>query len=88
MKETYERLTNYLLEKNDNISSAQARTWVEHLWEDFETTRARAGRKYQGKEMTEQIVMKWLEQYGAYLHKYEATNQKFNHLTEDDHLKH
>ena len=33
----------------------QARAWVELLWEDFQTTYAKSGR-YQGDEMTEQVV--------------------------------
>ncbi len=49
MDEYFERLTSYLLEKNASLAYAQARTWVELLWEDFETTYARAGYSYKGK---------------------------------------
>lgn len=61
MNEYFERLTNYLLEKNDSLAYAQARTWVELLWEDFETTYARAGYSYKGKEMTEKVVRQWID---------------------------
>ena len=65
MKEYQERLTELLLEKNNQISSNMARTWVELMWDDFETTRAKSGREYKGAEMTEGIVRHWIEQYGA-----------------------
>ena len=49
MTDYHERLTRLLLDKNDYLSSAQAKIWVELLWEDFEATYAKAGRPYQGK---------------------------------------
>ena len=55
MNDIYETLTKELLDKNDKLSYAQARAWVELLWEDFQTTYAKSGR-YQGDEMTEQVV--------------------------------
>ena len=48
MKEYQERLTELLLEKNDQISANQARTWVELMWDDFETTRCEIGKRVQG----------------------------------------
>ncbi|MFB4165959.1 YfhJ family protein [Alteribacillus sp. JSM 102045] len=83
MEDVFQRLTNKLLNINTNLSAGQARTWIEYLWEDFEVTRARSGREYKGTEVTEKIVRKWIEQYGAYLHKYEATNSKFNELNKE-----
>lgn len=55
MNDIYEALTKELLDKNDKLSYAQARAWVELLWEDFQTTYAKSGR-YQGEEMTEQVL--------------------------------
>jgi hypothetical protein len=40
MNDYYERLAKLLLEKNEMLSYHQARTWVELMWEDFETTAA------------------------------------------------
>ena len=57
MNEYFEKLTKILLQKNDQLSYGQARSWVESLWEDFEATGARAGREYRGKEETEKIVL-------------------------------
>ena len=57
MNDYYERLTSLLMEKNPRLSYKRARTWVELFWEDFETTYAKAGREYQGK----QSLKKWLE---------------------------
>jgi hypothetical protein len=77
MNDYHERLAKLLLGKNDQISYIQARTWVELLWEDFETTFAKAGREYKGREMTEKIVKQWIESYGAMLHEFVATNPKY-----------
>ncbi|WP_017728960.1 YfhJ family protein [Halalkalibacterium ligniniphilum] len=88
MEERFERLANELLLLNKNLTYGQARTWVEGLWEDFEATRAKAGRTYQGLEMTEQIVRKWIKQYGPYLHKYSSEKEKFKHFNKHEHLKH
>ncbi|MBB5326141.1 hypothetical protein HNQ34_003260 [Anoxybacillus tepidamans] len=89
MNEYFARLTNYLLEKNDSLTYAQARTWVELLWEDFETTYARAGYSYKGKELTEKVVRQWIDQYGARLHEFQTMNPKYKHLlNQNDYLKH
>jgi hypothetical protein len=89
MNEYFERLTNLLLEKNQNLSYAKARTWVELLWEDFETTYAKAGRSYRGKELTERVVRQWIENYGPRLHEFVASNPKYRHLlSTNDHLLH
>ncbi|WP_100371815.1 YfhJ family protein [Bacillus sp. FJAT-45037] len=88
MEHIFKRLTEELLAVNSELSSEAARTWVEGLWEDFETTRAKAGREYKGQEMTEQVVVKWIQQYGPFLHKYAPKKQKFSHLNKDHHPKH
>lgn len=69
MDEIFTTLTNILLQKNNALTEEQARTWVELLWEDFEVTRAKAGREYKGKEMTEKIVRQWINNYGPRLHE-------------------
>ncbi|MFY4776476.1 YfhJ family protein [Metabacillus sp. RGM 3146] len=76
METYYERLASLLLEKNNSLSPEKARTWVELLWEDFETTRAKAGRDYQGKEVTERIVRQMIDAYGDKLHHFAALNPK------------
>ncbi|KMK74945.1 YfhJ family protein [Alkalihalobacillus pseudalcaliphilus] len=88
MEDIFKRLTEKLLEKNEQLSVNQARTWVEGLWEDFEATNAKAGRTYKGQDVTEKIVLKWIEQYGPHLHKYQPRNEKFAHLNEDDGIQH
>jgi vacuolar-type H+-ATPase subunit E/Vma4 len=84
MEEIYERLTKQLLNKNDQLTKRQALTWVEVLWEDFETTRAKAGRKYLGQSVTENIVSQWINQYGERIHEFAATNPKYAHLLKDN----
>ncbi|TWI52884.1 YfhJ family protein [Halalkalibacter nanhaiisediminis] len=88
MEDRFKRLTEQLLSVNSAITATQARTWVESLWEDFETSRAKGGWEYKGPDVTEQIVIKWINQYGPHLHKYEPKKQKFAHLNNEDHLKH
>ncbi|MBD1379656.1 YfhJ family protein [Metabacillus arenae] len=88
METYFERLTNLLLEKNDRLSYGQARTWVELLWEDFESNSAKAGDVYKGKNVTERIVTQLIQQYGDKLDEFVATNPKYKHLLDNDHLKH
>ncbi|HZG71243.1 MAG TPA: YfhJ family protein [Chondromyces sp.] len=84
MEDVFERLTTLLLSKNHELSYARARTWVELLWEDFESTYAKAGYKYKGKEMTEKIVSQMIENYGERLHEFAARNPKYSHLLNDE----
>ncbi|QOR67088.1 YfhJ family protein [Cytobacillus suaedae] len=89
MNDYYERLTAYLLEKNSSLSYAQAKTWIELLWDDFETTYAKAGYEYKGKELTEKIVTQWINHYGSNLHEFVTNNPKYKHLlNQDDYLQH
>ena len=80
MQEIHEKLASMLQEKNNGITYEQALTWVELLWEDFESTYAKAGREYMGSEMTEKVVRQWIEHYGSQLHEFVARNPKYKHL--------
>nr|WP_181350736.1 YfhJ family protein [Thalassobacillus sp. CUG 92003] len=77
MEDIFDRLAKQLHAKNETLSAEEARTWVELLWEDFESTRAKAGRTYEGKDVTENIVMHWIEQYGAHLHHIASNYPKY-----------
>ncbi|MED3865338.1 YfhJ family protein [Priestia megaterium] len=89
MNDTFERLTNQLLSKNSSLSYAQARTWVELFWEDFESSYAKAGYDYKGKEATEKVVKMYINSYGDKLHEIAVKNPKYQHLlNNDDYLKH
>lgn len=70
MDKRYEKLTQLLLSQNAKLDYDKARTWIELLWEDFETTRAKAGEKYEGQDMTESIVTRWIMNYGPRLHEF------------------
>lgn len=76
MNDYHERLTQLLLDKNDFLTSAQARIWVELLWDDFQTTSAKTG-TYQSCEITQRVVKQWIEQYGEHLHEFVAENPKY-----------
>lgn len=80
MEEIFQKLTERLLQKNSRLSVARARTWVELLWEDFETTYAKAGHDYRGKELTEKMVTQLIDSYGTNLHEFAARNPKYKHL--------
>ncbi len=85
MEQYFERLTEQLMEKNNMLTYEEARTWVELLWSDFETTYAKAGRKYKGQETTERIVREWIESYGAQLHLFQNKQSKANeHLQQNN----
>ncbi|MCM3714368.1 YfhJ family protein [Halalkalibacter oceani] len=87
MEDQFRKLTEQLLSVNQELSTGQARTWVESLWEDFEATRAKGGWSYKGPEVTAQIVSKWINQYGPHLHRYQPRDKKFAHLNKEDELK-
>ncbi|KAB7664861.1 YfhJ family protein [Bacillus sp. B1-b2] len=87
MHEAQKKLVDRLLELNSFISVGQAQTWVELLWEDFESTYAKAGRKYQGEEVAEKVVSQWIENYGEKLHEFVAENPKYKDFVMDDRKK-
>lgn len=87
MDDYFDRLTNFLLSVNSTLTCAQARTWVELLWGDFEATYAKTG-QYFGEEMTEYVVKKWIKQYGEHLHEFVATNPRYAQLLNQNHLTH
>ncbi|ABS20796.1 YfhJ family protein [Bacillus cytotoxicus] len=88
MNDIYETLTKELLAKNNFLSYAQARAWVELLWEDFQATYAKSGR-YQGAKMTEQVVRAWIENHGGRLHEIRTNNPKYSHfINQEEHIKH
>lgn len=89
MNTYYEKLAAALLEKNDMLTMLEARTWVELLWEDFESTYAKAGRKYKGKDATERVVLEWIETYGSQLHLFPSDHPKYKDiLNSSDYLLH
>ncbi|MFE8700572.1 YfhJ family protein [Cytobacillus sp. FJAT-54145] len=84
MQDYQNKLIELLLEKNKDLSAQEAQTWVELLWDDFETTYAKAGREYKGSEMTEKVVRQWIQNYGERLHEFVANNPKYKHFLEQD----
>ena len=84
MTDKITELTNVLLEKNEQLSAAKARTWIELLWSDFESSYARAGYDYKGAAVTEMVIRKWIEGYGHQLHEFANSNEKYKHLLEVD----
>ncbi|MFC0190318.1 YfhJ family protein [Fictibacillus aquaticus] len=83
MEERFDKLSEVLLNINRSLTKEEARTWVEGLWEDFESSRARAGYEYSGKEATEAMVLSWIKSYGPRLHEYSSDNPKFKRYKKD-----
>ena len=83
MEQRIERLTNALLAKNKNISVAKARTWMELLWSDFESSSARAGYGPANKDVVENIIKQWIHAYGDQLHEFAGRNPKYIHLLDE-----
>ena len=77
MEDLYQRLTEQLLEKNPELPAGRARTWVELLCSDFESTSAKAG------EYTAKLVSQLIESYGDKLHLFAAKNPKYAQLLND-----
>ncbi|MFJ7828215.1 YfhJ family protein [Psychrobacillus sp. NPDC096623] len=84
MQTKIDELTYALLEKNDKLSAAKARAWIELLWSDFESSYAKAGYDYKGSAVTEMVIRKWIDGYGEQLHEFANTNEKYKHLLETD----
>ncbi len=83
MDALYEKLTQQLVEKNPELPVGRARTWVELLCSDFESTSAKAGMDYRGAEYTAKLVSQLIESYGDKLHLFAAKNPKYAHLLND-----
>ncbi|TWT13439.1 YfhJ family protein [Planomicrobium sp. CPCC 101079] len=80
MKETIEELVAELRDKNENLSEAKARVWIELLVSDFEASYAKAGYDYQGTAVVEKVVRQWIESYGDKIHEFVGRNPKYAHL--------
>lgn len=86
MEQNIQRLTEELLAKNPAMSVGRARTWVELLWSDYESTSAKAGYSFRGADYTENLVRQLITSYGDKLHLFAAKNPKYADLlnTDDD----
>ncbi|WP_035725885.1 YfhJ family protein [Gracilibacillus boraciitolerans] len=80
MHDVVQRLAKELHQKNSSLTILEAISRVELLWEDFESTRAKAGRKYEGTEVTQKIVRHWIQQYGDSLDDFSERYPKYKKL--------
>ncbi|TWT24113.1 YfhJ family protein [Planomicrobium sp. CPCC 101110] len=80
MKELIEELIAELRDKNEELSEAKARVWIELLVSDFEASYAKAGYDYQGTAVVEKVVRQWIESYGDKIHEFAGRNPKYAHL--------
>lgn len=89
MQQQIEQLIQELAAKNESLSVAKARVWIELLWSDFESSYAKAGYDYKGSEVTEKVIRQWIESYGERIHEFAGNNPKYAHLlqVDDDNLQ-
>lgn len=80
MNEKIEQLIGELLQKNPELSEEKARTWIELLISDFESSYAKAGYDYKGFSVAEKVVRQWIESYGDRIHEFAGNNPKYAHL--------
>lgn len=80
MEQHIQQLTEELLAKNPEMSVGRARTWVELLWSDFESTSAKAGHSFRGADYTANLVRQLITSYGDKLHLFAGRNPKYVHL--------
>lgn len=73
------KLTNFLLEKNDHISYWQAKIWVEFLWYDIEMSLPpNKLSDLQQIRATEKVIREWINQYGMTLHEFVHEHPKYD----------
>lgn len=83
MQQSLDKLTQELLAKNPEMSVGRARTWVELLWSDYESTSAKAGFEFRGAEYTENLVRQLITSYGDKLHLFAGRNPKYAGLLDE-----
>lgn len=84
MQDRIEQLIKELADKNNSLSAAKARVWIELLWSDFESSYAKAGYEYKGAEVTEKVIRQWISSYGDRIHEFAGNNPKYSHLLNVD----
>jgi hypothetical protein len=84
MEQSIQRLTEQLLQMNNDMSQERARVWVELLWSDYEASSAKAGYDFRGVEYTENLVRQLIKSYGDKLHLFAASKEKFAKLLDVD----
>lgn len=69
MYEHLDELVASLLAENSQLDKEKAVWWVEMLWNDFESSYAKAGYPYKGPDYTADYVAKQIKQHGKHLHE-------------------
>ena len=88
MNDIYEALTKELLDKMTNFLTRKLVRGLNYCGKIFKQLMQKSGR-YQGEEMTEQVVRSWINNHGGRLHEMRTNNPKYSHLiNQEDHLKH
>ncbi|WP_066185822.1 MULTISPECIES: YfhJ family protein [Gracilibacillus] len=80
MQEEIQKLSEELKQKDTSLTLLEARSWVELLWEDFEASRAKAGREYEGADITAKFVRHFIDQYGSNLTDFATRYPKYQQM--------
>ncbi|MET3576290.1 YfhJ family protein [Bhargavaea ullalensis] len=79
-----ESLAVRLMEENGSLAAGRARTWIELLVSDIESSYARAGYGMIEDEQTAAMVNRWIDAYGSRLDEFKATNPKIAALLDEE----
>ena len=79
-----ERLAARLMENNDQLSAHSARTWIELMVSDIESSYAKAGYGLMDEEQSAQMILRWIDAYGGRLDEFVASNPRIRELLGED----
>ncbi|SDE24692.1 WVELL protein [Bhargavaea beijingensis] len=79
-----EQLAIRLMEGNDQLSANRAKTWVELMASDIESSYAKAGYGMMDEEQVSQLVLRWIDAYGNRLDEFVASNPRIRELLGED----
>lgn len=79
-----ERLAARLMESNDQLSAHSARTWIELMVSDIESSYAKAGYGLMDEEQSAQMILRWIDAYGSRLDEFVASNPRIRELLGED----
>jgi hypothetical protein len=83
-----ERLAVRLMEGNDQLSAHKARTWIELMASDIESSYAKAGYGMMEEEQVAQMILRWIDAYGSRLDEFVASNPRIRELLGEDGMLH
>jgi len=75
-----EQLAVRLMKGNDQLSAHKARTWIELMVSDIESSYAKAGYGMMEEKQVSQMILRWIDAYGSRLDEFVASNPRIGKL--------